>query len=76
VNNDKRPLTIDEIEADLKTKRRTDRPKDHVAAPRGVGFTGLSLGHQDKPRTYNRDTADDEDIPNGGVIGARIGNTK
>jgi hypothetical protein len=76
MNDDERkPLTLDEIEADLKNKPKIDKPKDHFGVPRAVGHTGISLGHQDKPRTYNRDVVDDDDIPNGGTIGARISDT-
>lgn len=67
-----RPLTIDEIEQDLRGKSKTNKPKDHqFGYPIAVGHTGISLGRMDKPRSYDRDDVDDE-TPNGETVGARI----
>ena len=71
-NEKQKPLTIDEIEADLRNRPKTNKPKDHQHGyPIACGNTGISLGRMDKPRNYDRED-EDESVPNGETVGARI----
>jgi hypothetical protein len=67
-----KPLSINEIVTEAKKK---SSPSGRIPLPFSVGNSG---GRGDKAmsgqRTYSE--IDDEDIPNGGVIGARISNNE
>ena len=62
------PLSIEEIVAETKTK--PVKPKGFFGYPIAVGSTGISLRKGYRPH-YSRDD-DEENIPDGEVVGARI----
>jgi len=68
MNEDRsKPLTIAEIDALDKT--RPEKPLHRFGFPVAVGNTGMSLGKGIVQPTYR---GDEDDIPDGSVIGATI----
>jgi hypothetical protein len=67
-NDRSAPMSIDEIVAEQKTK--PVKPKGVMGFPIAVGNSGFSLRKGYHPH-YNRDD-DDDSIPDGAIVGARI----
>lgn len=65
-NDRSKPLSIDEIVAEIKAK--PVKPKGFFGYPIAVGNTGISL-RKGYRRQYN-DEDDDEEVPDGGTVGA------